>query len=171
MEDLSELYKSYANEVKTFLILLTSNVDLAEELTQETFYQAVKSIHRYNGECKLSVWLCQIAKYTYYNHLKKESKNKHLSIENIMQMGLDIPSNHDGPDVEVIKRNTLISIHQKIHLLKEPYREIFLLRTSSNFSFKEIGEIFDKSENWARVTYYRAKTSLADKIEGDDYEL
>lgn len=74
MEDLSEVYKSHAKEVKTFLIFLTSNVDLAEELTQETFYQAVKSIHRYNGECKLSVWLCQIAKHTYYNHLKKEKK-------------------------------------------------------------------------------------------------
>lgn len=68
MEDLSEIYKSY---VKRFLICLTSNVDLAEELTQETFYQAIKSIHRYNGECKISVWLCQIAKYTYYNYLKK----------------------------------------------------------------------------------------------------
>jgi len=171
VDDLSEMYKTNAKEVKTFLILLTSNVDLAEELTQETFYQAVKSIHRYNGNCKLSVWLCQIAKHTYYNHLKKEKNNKHLSVENIMQMGLDSPSNVDGPDVEVIKRNTLISIHKKIHPLKEPYREIFLLRTSINLSFKEIGEIFDKSENWARVTYYRAKTTLAEKIEGDYYEL
>lgn len=168
MEDLSEMYKSYAKEVKAFLILLTSNTDLAEELTQETFYQAVKSIHRYNGKCKLSVWLCQIAKHTYYNHLKKERKNKHLSVENIQQMGLDIPSNVDAPDVEIINRNTLISIHKKIHLLKEPYREIFLLRTSIDFSFKEIGEIFDKSENWARVTYYRAKLKLAEGIDPNE---
>lgn len=168
MEDLSEMYKSYAKEVKAFLILLTSNTDLAEELTQETFYQAVKSIHRYNGKCKLSVWLCQIAKHTYYNHLKKERKNKHLSVENILQMGLDIPSNVDAPDVEIINRNTLISIHKKIHLLKEPYREIFLLRTSIDFSFKEIGEIFDKSENWARVTYYRAKLKLAEGIDPNE---
>lgn len=168
VEDLGEMYKSYAKEVKIFLILLTSDVDLAEELTQETFYQAVKSIHRYNGECKLSVWLCQIAKYTYYNHLKKERKNKHLSVENMIQIGSDIPSNRDGPDIEIIKRNTLNSIHKQIHLLKEPYREIFLLRTSINLSFKEIGERFGKSENWARVTYYRAKTSLADKIQ-DEY--
>ncbi|MEZ7172654.1 RNA polymerase sigma factor [Sporosarcina sp. OR05] len=171
MEDLSEMYKCYANEVKAYLILLTSNVDLAEELTQETFYQAVKSIHRYNGECKLSVWLCQIAKHTYYNHLKKEKKNRHLSVENIMQMGLDIPSNVDDPEVEVINRHTLISIHKKIHLLKEPYRDIFLLRTSINLSFREIGKIFNKSENWARVTYYRAKTSLAEMIRRDHYEM
>ena len=168
MEDLSEIYKSYADEVKRFLICLTSNVDLAEELTQETFYQAVKSIGRFNGECKMSVWLCQIAKHTYYNYLKKEKYFNHMSVENMMHMGVDIPSNGDEPDVEVVKRNTLISIHKEIHLLNEPYREIFLLRTSINLSFKEIGEIFDKSENWARVTYYRAKLKLAERIDPNE---
>lgn len=169
MEDLSRIYQSYADEVKRFLICLTSNVDLAEELTQETFYQAVKSIHRYNGECKISVWLCQIAKHSYYNYLKKEKKIDHTSLENMMLMGLEIPSNKDLPDVAIIKRSTLISIHKEIHRLQEPYREIFLLRTSIQLSFKEIGEIFDKSENWARVTYYRAKLKLSERI--DPHEL
>ncbi|MGM9946170.1 MAG: RNA polymerase sigma factor [Lysinibacillus sp.] len=169
MEDLSGVYQSYADEVKRFLICLTSNVDLAEELTQETFYQAVKSIHRYNGECKMSVWLCQIAKHTYYNYLKKEKAIHNASLENMMQMGLEIPSNKDLPDVTVIKRSTLISIHKEIHRLQEPYREIFLLRASLQLSFKEIGEIFDKSENWARVTYYRLKLKLAERI--DPHEL
>ena len=169
MEDLSEVYKIYADEVKRFLICLTSNVDLAEELTQETFYQAVKSIHRYNGECKISVWLCQIAKHSYYNYLKKEKKFQSTSIENMMQMGQDIPSNKDLPDVAVIKRSTLNSIHKEIHLLQEPYRKIFLLRASLHLSFKEIGEIFEKSENWARVTYFRAKLKLSERI--DPHEL
>ncbi|KGR84525.1 RNA polymerase sigma factor [Lysinibacillus odysseyi] len=165
MESLSEMYQSYADEVKRFLICLTSDVDLAEELTQETFYQAVKSIHRYNGECKLSVWLCQIAKHTYYNYVKKEKHSHNASVENMMQMGLDIPSLHDLPDVEVIKRSTLVSIHKEIHRLQEPYREIFLLRASLHLSFKEIGEVFGKSENWARVTYYRAKVKLSERID------
>jgi len=168
LEDLSEIYKSYADEVKRFLICLTSNVDLAEELTQETFYQAVKSIHRYNGKCKISVWLCQIAKRTYYNYLKKEKNNHNTSVEYMMQMGMDIPSNKDSPDDTVIKRNTLISIHKEIHLLQEPYREIFLLRASHYMSYKEIGKIYDKSENWARVTYYRAKLKLAERIESHE---
>src|SRR6476660_1911016 len=112
VEDLSEIYKSYANEVKKFLICLTSNVDLAEELTQETFYQAVKSIERYNGECKMSVWLCQIAKHTYYNHLKKEKRQSHMSVEQMMEMGLDVPSNVESPDVKLAKRNTFISLHR-----------------------------------------------------------
>lgn len=169
MEDLSEMYQSYADEVKRFLICLTSNVDVAEELTQETFYQAVKSIHRYNGECKLSVWLCQIAKHTYYNYLKKEKKNHNESVENMMQMGMEFPSNQDLPDVAVMKRSTLVSIHKEIHQLQEPYREIFLLRASLQLSFKEIGEVFGKSENWARVTYYRAKVKLSERI--DPHEL
>lgn len=171
MENLNEIYKSYANEVKRFLICLTSNVDLAEELTQETFYQAVKSIRRYNGECKMSVWLCQIAKHTYYDYLKKEKRYNNISIENMMKLGVDIQSKVDLPEAELMKRNTLISIHKEIHLLNEPYREIFLLRTSMNLSFREIGEIFDKSENWARVTYYRAKVKLAERVKGDEYEL
>lgn len=169
MEDLSGIYQSYADEVKRFLICLTSDVDLAEELTQETFYQAVKSIHRYNGDCKISVWLCQIAKHTYYNYLKKEKNHLNASVENMMQLGLELPSNKDLPEVMVIKRSTLISIHKEIHRLQEPYREIFLLRTSIQLSFKEIGEIFDKSENWARVTYYRAKLKLSERI--DPHEL
>jgi len=171
VENLSEIYKSYADEVKRFLICLTTNVDLAEELTQETFYQAVKSIERYNGECKMSVWLCQIAKHTYYNYLKKEKRHSHLSVEQMMEMGLDVPSNAELPDEELANRNTFISLHREIHLLKEPYREIFLLRTSVNLSFKEIGEIFDKSENWARVTYYRAKLKLVERIRGELNEL
>ncbi|MFT9815979.1 RNA polymerase sigma factor [Lysinibacillus sp. NPDC056185] len=171
MEDLSEIYKSYADEVKRFLICLTTNVDLAEELTQETFYQAVKSIDRYNGECKMSVWLCQIAKHTYYNHLKKEKRYSHSSVEQMMEMGLDVPSNSELPDVGLANRTTFISLHREIHQLKEPYREIFLLRTSINLSFKEIGEIFDKSENWARVTYYRAKLKLVERVRGDHDEL
>jgi RNA polymerase sigma factor (sigma-70 family) len=169
VEDLSEMYQSYADEVKRFLICLTSNVDVAEELTQETFYQAVKSIHRYNGECKLSVWLCQIAKHTYYNYLKKEKKNHNESVENMMQMGMEFPSNQDLPDVAVMRRSTLVLIHKEIHQLQEPYREIFLLRASLQLSFKEIGEVFGKSENWARVTYYRAKVKLSERI--DPHEL
>lgn len=108
---------------------------------------------------------CQIAKHSYYNYLKKEKHSNHASIENMMQIGVDIPSHEEQPDVKIINRNTLISIHKEIHLLNEPYRELFLLRTSIDLSFREIGEIFGKSENWARVTYYRAKLKLAERID------
>ncbi|ARJ39285.1 hypothetical protein SporoP8_10630 [Sporosarcina ureae] len=103
---LSEVYKSYANEVKAFLLCLTSNVDLAEELTQETFYQAVKSIERYNGECKMSVWLCQIAKHSYYDHLKREKYRNYSSLEQLAQAGVAFQSNEYLPDVVRLKGYT-----------------------------------------------------------------
>jgi len=127
---------------------------LSEELTQETFYQAIKSIHRYNGECKMSVWLCQIAKHSYYKYLEKHKRyrqqqdNKH---ENIA---------HISPEVEFINSEERIAIYRKIHLLEEPYKEILLLRILGDLSFREIGEIQGKNENWARVTFYRAKIKL-----------
>jgi len=165
VEDLSDIYKTYANEVKLFLLCLTSNVDVAEELTQETFYQAVKSIERYNGACKISVWLCQIAKHSYYDHLKKEKYRNHASFEQLTQTGVHFQSNEDSPDVVLLKEDIQQSIHMEIRRLKEPYREIFLLRTKLEMSFKEIGIIFGKTENWARVTYYRAKCTLAERME------
>ena len=141
MEDLSEIYKTYANDVKHFLLCLTSNMDLAEELTQETFYQAVKSIDRYNGECKISVWLCQIAKHTYYDYLKKAKYRNHASLEHLTQTGVDIQSKEDLPDVILINKSTQLAIHHRNKKrLDEPYREIFLLRTTLNLKFKEIGE-------------------------------
>lgn len=168
MEDLSEVYKFYANEVKLFLLCLTSDVDLAEELTQETFYQAVKSIERYNGECKMSVWLCQIAKHSYYDHLKRMKYRNYSSLEQLAQTGMDIQSHEDLPDVAMIKQDTQQKIHEEIQRLKEPHREIFLLRMKLDLSFKEIGMIFDKNENWARVTYYRAKCTLAERMDSNE---
>ena len=168
MEDLSEIYKSYANEVKLFLLCLTSSEDLAEELTQETFYQAVKSIHRYNGECKISVWLCQIAKHSYFDYLKKAKHRNHASIDYLTNTGVDIRSKEDLLDIAMIKESTLREIHQEIRQLQEPYAEILLLRITMDLSFKELGDIFEKSENWARVTYYRAKCKLAERVNLDE---
>ena len=168
MEDLSEIYKSYANEVKLFLLCLTSSEDLAEELTQETFYQAVKSIHRYNGECKISVWLCQIAKHSYFDYLKKAKHRNHTSIDYLTKTGVDIRSKEDLLDIAMIKESTLREIHQEIRQLHEPYAEIRLLRITMDLSFKELGDIYEKSENWARVTYYRAKCKLAERVNSDE---
>ena len=141
LEPKDDLYQAYADEVKRFLVCLTGDLDLAEELTQETFYQAIKSFRRYNGTCKLSVWLCQIAKQE------------------------EPPDTGQLPEISLVRRESYVSIHKAIHSLREPYREIFLLRTLSELSFREIGEIFDRTENWARVTYYRAKVMLAERLE------
>ena len=153
-----DIYMEYANIVKHFLITLSGNIDLAEDLTQETFYQAYKSIHRYNGKCKMSVWLCQIAKHRYYDYLKKE---KHIKISDFEN--LQLFTNENIEDNYLIKERIKELIYA-VKQAKEPYGEVFWLRAYEEMSFKEIGEIFDKSENWARVTYYRAKKKIREVL-------
>ncbi|MCT8136749.1 sigma-70 family RNA polymerase sigma factor [Anaerobacillus sp. CMMVII] len=154
MRDLSEIYQQYANDVLKYLMCLCHDADLSEELTQETFFQAVKSIERYNGECKMSVWLCQIAKHSYYKYLEKDHKQKK------QQWNSQETISFTTPESELIRSEDKMSLYRKIHLLNDPYKEVFLLRTLGDLSFREIGEIQEKNENWARVTFYRAKLKL-----------
>lgn len=166
MEDLDEIYRRHAATVYKFLLSLCHDTHMAEELTQETFYQAVKSFSRYDGSCKTSVWLCQIAKHCWYDHLKRQRRHPALSLEELSQAGEEPAGTGDDlPEISLLRRDDYVSIHKAIHSLREPYRELFLLRTLSELSFREIGEIFGRTENWARVTYYRARTMLAQRLE------
>lgn len=127
----------------------------------------MKSFSRYDGSCKTSVWLCQIAKHCWYDHLKRQRRHPSVSLEALCQGGEEpAAGEEDGlPEISLLRRDSCVSIHKAIHSLREPYREIFLLRTLSELSFREIGEVFDRTENWARVTYYRARTMLAQRLE------
>ncbi|MFS1515392.1 RNA polymerase sigma factor [Bacillus sp. SCS-151] len=152
MRDLSEIYNNYAEDVFKYLMCLCNDPDLSDELTQETFYQAVKSIDRYNGECKMSVWLCQIAKHSYYKYLEKIKKERKKVLKDKIV--------HTSPEAEMINSENKIELFRMVHILSEPYKEVLLLRILGNMSFREIGEIHFKNENWARVTFYRAKNKL-----------
>ena len=162
LANMEEIYQAHARTVYKFLLSQCHDADLAEELTQETFCQAVRSIDRFKGDCKVSVWLCQIAKHLYYDHLKRQRRHPTLSMEELEQAA---PENDGMPEISLLRRDAYVSIHKAIHSLREPYREIFLLRALSELSFREIGEIFGRTENWARVTYYRAKVMLAERLE------
>ncbi|MEH7503742.1 sigma-70 family RNA polymerase sigma factor [Neobacillus drentensis] len=156
MGDLDEIYNNYAEDVFKYLMCLSNDADLSEELTQETFYQAVKSIDRYNGECKMSVWLCQIAKHSFFKYLEKNKKQRRNDVFQEHTL-------HTTPEAEFIHSEDKIALYRIIHLLEEPYKEVLLLRILGGLSFKEIGEIQLKNENWARVTFYRAKIKLRDR--------
>jgi RNA polymerase sigma factor (sigma-70 family) len=153
--ELDEIYSNYAEEVFKYLMCLCHDADLSEELTQETFYQAVKSIDRYNGKCKMSVWLCQIAKHSYYKHLEQNKKQQRQKFQD--------DALHTSPEAEFIYSEDKIALYRIIHFLEEPYKEVLLLRILGGLSFKEIGEIQLKNENWARVTFYRAKMKLRER--------
>ena len=169
--DLQEVYINYANDIKRFLFCLTHNYDLSEELTQETFYQACKSIERYDGTCKMSVWLCQIAKHVFYDYLKKQKHYGQVGIdENFDFIAEENQQEVSLEDYFVIKEQAEDIIHAALNM-KEPYSKIFLLRTLGEMSFKEIGYIFKKSDNWARVTYYRAKEMLNERVNHNESDM
>ena len=134
---------------------ITENPDLSEELTQETFFRAVKYANKFDGKVKITTWLCTIAKNAYLTHLKKEKRKLGQDISEI-----DIPAKTD-----LLDRENCREIYRAVHRLEEPYRELILLRLNTDMTFAEIGEIFGKSEGWARVTYYRGKEKLRKFLE------
>ena len=155
MQSIEKIYEEYFETVNKYLFCLTHNSDISEELTQETFYKAVKKIDTYKGECKISVWLCQIAKNLWYDHCRK-NKN----IINIDENDLINKHMIDTLDEQIISNDEKILLYKKMQSLDEKTREVMYLRITGELSFKEIGIILDKTENWARVTFYRGKNKL-----------
>ena len=152
MDDMEHIYRMHAQAVYKYLLSLCRDESLAEELTQETFYQAVKSIDRFDGRCKISVWLCQIGKHLYYKELRKSGREVPLPEE--------FPVPAPSAETELLANEGRAQLLKAVHELPEPYRELVYLRCFGNLSFRELGEVMGKSENWARVTFYRGKERL-----------
>ena len=150
---MNAIYRHHAQTVYKFLLSQTRDPGLAEELTQETFYQAVRSIDRFDGKCKVSVWLCQIAKHLWYQQLLKQKREVPLSEE-----GVDVPL--PSAEEETLDRAGRLDLLRQVHGLPEPYREVVYLRAFGDLSFREIGDVLGKTETWARVTFYRGKEKL-----------
>lgn len=153
MKATNELYNLYANDVFKYLICLTGDAELSEELTQETFYKAYRNINSFEGKCKMSVWLCQIAKNSYFTYLKKTKLKHREFLEDNLVSQINVQE-------EYLLSHNVISLHKILHTLEEPYKEVFTLKLFGELSYKQISEIFGKSEPWARVTYYRAKEKI-----------
>lgn len=154
MFDMDAAYREYAVMVYKFFLSLCYEEELAEKLTQETFYQAVRSVDRYDGSCKVSTWLCQIAKHLWYREMERR-KRKGTS-----ELTADMESLEKPVEEQLLVKEEKMELFRKVHVLDEISKEIVLLRVTGAFSFKEIAELFGKNENWARVTYYRAKQKL-----------
>ena len=158
--DMEEMYQQYAKPVYYFLLSLSHSPETAEELTAETFYQAIRSIHRYDGSCQLKTWLFQIAKNLW---LKQCSKAKRES--DFFHQNTPCKCTSEPMDEIVDASEEKITFYKKVNRLDEPYRTVIYLRLASNLTFEEIGQILDQSANWARVTYYRAKERLKTSYE------
>lgn len=172
MDSLEKIYKENARIVYRYLLSLTHNSDLAEELTQETFYQAVKNVDRFDHSCRVSTWLCSIAKNQLRKHQRKESRHSLSVPESAENEAEDILSETagkaDSAENQVLSNWNRVEILQRIHLLPDPGREVLYLRIFGCLSFREIGEVMGKSENWARVTYYRGKLKLREVMNDEE---
>ena len=153
---MEELYNENSKIVYHFLYSRCHDAALAEDLTQETFLQAYKSLERFDGSCKISVWLCQIAKHLYYRYLEKSGRE----IPTDDTAFADKPSNTPSTENAATAKCELFDVLKEMQKLPPQMREVIYLRVTGSLSFKEIGEIMGKSENWARVNFYRGKERL-----------
>lgn len=162
--DMKKICEEYYQIVFGYLITITGgDYDLAEELTQETFYRAIKNSGKFRGECKMSTWLCQIAKYTFYQHIDKKKRRKEVSMDAAIEV-----ATKQQLEKEYISNEQKVEIYKKIQKLESPTKDVLLLRLSGELSFKEIGEILGKTENWARVTFYRRKQIIGKELGKDE---
>lgn len=160
MADFEEVYQLYGRKIYCFLLGLSRDPSLSEELTQETMVRAIMNISSFRGDSKMDVWLCQIAKNLYYEHCRKAHRS--VSME---QAGPDLVDSRDVAgalaDKDLAQRILVV-----LHTLEEPYKEVFTLHALGDVPLKEISRLFGKSDSWARVTYYRAKAMIAAGLEG-----
>ena len=166
--DIEKLYREYFTPVYRYTLSLVHDPDMAEEITQETFFRALKKINDYRGEASLKVWLCQIARNLSFDSLKRQSKITALTKNDDDSNDYELPAGSESdPEEQLLRKQMAMKIHRILHDLKEPYKEVFQLRTFGDLSFAEIGELFGKSESWARVTYYRSRMMIKEELDED----
>ena len=154
MENIEEIYEKYASLIKNYIYTITENDNLAEDIMQETFIVAINQIDKFRGDCEISVWLRSIAKKILYKETKKNKFENTVSIDEI-----EI-SDNKKIDENYIRKENKVTIYKTLQKLDLNTREVMYLRITGELSFKEIGQILNKSENWARVTFFRGKQKL-----------
>lgn len=161
--DFEEIYRKYFQEVYLYIKSLSRDEIIAEEITQEAFFKALKSIEKFDGSKDIRAWLFTIAKNTYFSHYKRKK----------MQIDLDVKE-EPSTGVQLVKHlmneEDAFAVHQFLHLMVEPYKEVFSLRTFGELPFEKIGSLFGKSAGWARVTFYRARKQILEYMEGMNHE-
>lgn len=157
MDSMEQIYLKHAKTVYGFLLTRLQNPDLAEELTQETFCQAVLCVDKFKGNSSISTWLCGIAKNLLSEHLRRQ-KNQ-ISITEADEIPLA------SAETELFGLWDNLHILKALHKLDDPMREVMYLRLIGNLTFGQIGEIMERNENWARVTFYRGKERIIKEVE------
>ena len=159
MQSMEEIYRQHAQTVYRFLLAQTRSADLAEELTQETFYQAVRSAEGFRGGCAVTTWLCGIAKNVWRTYRRRHPPEDELD---------ETAAAPERPDEALLAGEERVELLRKMQTLGSDMREVMYLHIFGALSFREIGEILSRTENWARVTFYRGREKLRKELEKDD---
>lgn len=159
MENIELIFQKYYKYVKSYSISLCFDEYLAEEITQETFYKALINIDKFRNECQMETWLCKIAKNEFLSFKRKE-KN--------LQLDQKIIPTFDNFVVNLENREQAKMVLEYATELESPYKDVFYMRVMGEFSYSVIGEVFSKSENWARVTYFRARQKIAERMKNNE---
>ncbi len=154
MENVEEIYKKYANLIKNYIFLITRDKDLSEEIMQDTFVVAINQINKFRGDCEIYVWLCSIVKKILYKKTRRNISDNKISIDE-----LEIADSRDIEE-EFIKNSNKLKLYESLQNLDAMTREVMYLKLTGDLTFKEIGKILHKTENWARVTFFRGKQKL-----------
>ena len=162
MDSFESIYNTYFTAVYCYARSLTCNERDAEELTAETFFKALKAIDRFDERGDIRVWLCQIAKHTWFN--QRRSKKREVPLDENLELGAEEPLTQALED-----RDTAQRLFALLHRMEEPYKEVFTLRTFCEQPYAQIAALFGKTETWARVTYHRAKTKLLMEMEENSH--
>ena len=156
-ENSGKLYEAYYMRVFSYAMTLAGDRAQAEEITQETFFRAFSRQSAFRGEADEATWLCAIARNLFLDEKRRQGKNEPMPEE--------LPDTGKGVEQNAVDRDSSFRIHMALHALEEPYREVFELRIFGELSFRDISMIFGKTENWARVTYHRARLKLQERME------
>ena len=161
--EFEQIYSTYFKSVYRYIWKLSGDEHVAEEITSETFLKAMKSIGDFRGQCDMRVWICQIAKNTYYSYLKKSHRT--VSVD---ETELQCISDPDAfVEEQIGTQDEARQIRKVLHTMPDPYKEVFMWRVFGELSFKEIGALYSKTDNWACVTYHRARKMIQDKTGGN----
>jgi len=158
LTEFEAIYRNYFRDVELYLRAICKNADLAEELTEQVFFQALKALPKFRGDCDIRTWLCAMARNCYLSHLRKAKPTEDVD-------ELQIPDPRKNVEEQIADKEQALAIHRILHDLPEPYKEVFSLRVFGQLSFGDIGGIFGRTANWACVTYHRARQKIQEKLE------
>lgn len=166
MTEFEIIYRTYFTDVFLYIRRLSNDEHIAEEITSETFYKAMRSVGSFRGDCDIRIWLCQIAKNCYYTYLKKAGRTRSLEDAELLK----IPAQEEPVEEHLSRQDEAARIQKILHDIPDPYKEVFMWRVFAEQGYQQIGQLFGKSENWACVTYHRARTMIKERLEGSSHE-